>query len=136
MDECIFCQIVAGHVPCSKVMETELTFSFLDIAPVNPGHCLIVPKRHVETIVDFNEQELAEAAQLAQKLAAAVMAATGSPGCNLLQNNHSCAGQLVPHAHFHIIPRSPDDGFDLGWRQQEYGEGEMEEMLQQIRLHL
>jgi histidine triad (HIT) family protein len=68
----------------------------------------------------------------AQRVGQAAMEATDSPGLNLLQNNDRCAGQLVSHAHFHVIPRRPDDGFSFGWRQQDYAEGQMESMRRAI----
>ena len=132
MEQCVFCRIVAGQIPCARLIETDLVFSFLDIRPVNPGHALIVPKRHADRITDATDQELHACIVTAKRLAAALMQATGSPGCNVLQNNHRCAGQVVPHVHFHIIPRSSDDGFSLGWRQIEYAKGEMERIRTEI----
>ena len=132
MQDCVFCKIIAGQIPASRVIETDDVISFLDIAPVNPGHCLVAPKRHVQTLLDLDEKELCSCIITAQKLAKAVMQATKSPGLNLLQNNDRCAGQVVPHAHFHIIPRSPDDGFRFGWRQLSYAPGELEKMRRAI----
>jgi histidine triad (HIT) family protein len=128
MVDCVFCRIAAGEVPAAKLIETETVVSFLDIAPVNPGHCLVVPKRHAATLLDLNDEELTDCVLAARQLARAVMEVTGSPGLNLLQNNDRCAGQVVPHVHFHVIPRSPDDGFNFGWRQRRYDEGELERM--------
>lgn len=128
MAQCIFCKIVAGEIPAAILVETDETISFLDINPVNKGHALIVPKRHAGTLLELGEQEVQACASLAQRVANAVMAATGAEGFNLLQNNARCAGQLVPHVHFHVIPRWGDDGFAFGWRQLSYDEGEMEQM--------
>lgn len=128
MADCVFCKIIAGEIPAATLTETDTLISFMDIAPVNPGHCLVVPKRHVGTLLDLVPEELSACMAAAQGLARAVMAATGAPGLNLLQNNDRCAGQLVPHVHFHLIPRSPDDGFSFGWRQGSYAEGEMERL--------
>ena len=133
MADCIFCKIVAGQIPAAALVETELALSFMDIAPVNPAHALVIPKRHTETLLDVSREELEECTRMAQRVARAVMAATGSVGCNLLQNTHRCSGQVVSHVHFHVIPRSPDDGFRFGWRQLEYGEGEMDELQRKIR---
>jgi len=132
MQDCVFCKIVGGQIPAAALVETDEVISFLDIAPVNPGHCLVVPKRHVQSLLDLNENELVSCILTAQKLARSVMKATGCPGLNLLQNNDRCAGQLVPHAHFHVIPRSPGDGFSFGWRQGRYAEGEMDRLRQKI----
>ena len=128
MADCVFCRIVAGEIPAAKLIETETVISFLDIAPVNPGHCLVVPKRHAATLLDLSDEELSDCILAGRQLARVVMEVTGSPGLNLLQNNDRCAGQVVPHVHFHVIPRSPDDGFKFGWRQGSYPEGELERM--------
>ena len=132
MTDCIFCKIAAGELPCAKLIETDLSLGFMDIGPLNPGHSLVIPKRHSEFIVDCTAAELEDCIRIAQRLIRAVMAATGSAGCNLLQNNHACSGQRVPHVHFHVVPRSPDDGFRFGWRTGEYAEGQMDELRQRI----
>jgi len=132
MPDCIFCKIVAGQIPAAKLAETERVVSFMDIAPVNHGHALVIPKRHVESMLELTEEELHDCIVTAQRVAKAVTKATGSVGLNLLQNNHRCAGQVVPHAHFHVIPRSPEDGFRFGWRQGAYARGEMEALHKKI----
>ncbi len=126
MAECIFCKIIAGEIPAAKLIETDKVISFLDINPVNPGHALVVPKRHVKSFLDLQQDELHVAIFVAKRVAGAATEATGSPAFNILQNDGEAAGQLIDHAHMHVIPRSPDDGFELGWRQLEYGEGELE----------
>jgi len=130
--DCIFCSIASGEQKAAEVLRNEHVVAFLDINPVNPGHCLVIPTRHAESLLDLREDELAACISAAQQVGKAVMEATDSPGLNLLQNNDRCAGQLVPHAHFHVIPRRPDDGFSLGWRQQDYRDGEMEAMRNRI----
>ena len=136
MADCVFCKIVAGEVPAARLIETEMVISFLDIAPVNPGHCLIVPRRHAVTLLDLSEEELSACVLMAQMLGRAIMKATESRGFNLLQNNDRCAGQVVPHVHFHLIPRSPYDGFKFGWRHGGYAEGELERMQHSIKERL
>ncbi len=133
MKDCVFCRIIAGEIPAAKLIETDVVLSFLDIAPVNPGHCLVVPKRHVATLLELSQDELNICIFTVQRLAGAAARATGAVGFNVLQNNGRCAGQIVPHVHFHIIPRSPDDGFKFGWREGSYAEGELEEVQRGIR---
>jgi histidine triad (HIT) family protein len=132
VSDCIFCKIIEGEVPAAVLLDTKKLMAFLDVNPVNPGHSLVVPKRHVERLPQLSQDELHSCIFAAQRVGRAVMDATDSPGLNLLQNNHECAGQHVPHVHFHVIPRKPDDGFSLGWRQGEYGEGELEDMQETI----
>ncbi|MFW5500506.1 MULTISPECIES: HIT family protein [unclassified Maridesulfovibrio] len=117
--DCIFCKIVAGEIPCFKIYETDKVLSFLDIGPVNKGHALVIPKQHCENIWDLPAelgQDIITAAQLAGD---AIVKATGADGLNLIMNNNEAAGQLVFHAHFHLIPRFKEDGF-VHWSQSEY----------------
>ena len=136
MEGCIFCRIIAGEVPAATLLETEKVVAFLDVSPVNRGHALVVPRRHVENLWELSQDELYSSIFASQRVGRAVMEVTESPGLNLLQNNHECAGQIVRHVHFHLIPRRPDDGFSLGWRQLSYQEGKMEELRQRIRAKL
>ncbi len=132
MDNCVFCRIVRGELPCAALMESDRVISFLDINPVNPGHALVAPKTHVEDLMDADTGDLHECIQTVQKVARAAVAATDAEGFNVLQNNGRCAGQVVPHLHFHVIPRRADDGFGFGWRQGRYGDSEMDELRRKI----
>jgi histidine triad (HIT) family protein len=134
--QCVFCRIAAGEIPVALLLDTDEVVGFLDINPVNPGHALVVPRRHAEGLLELTDEELAAAASAVQRVAAAVKAATGSPAFNVLQNDGRAAGQLIQHVHFHVIPRSPDDGFSLGWRQGSYGEGELDAMVERVRREL
>ncbi|KUJ96971.1 MAG: Histidine triad (HIT) protein [Desulfonauticus sp. 38_4375] len=132
MEKCIFCEIVAENIPCTKIYESENILAFLDIAPVNPGHTLVIPKQHYPTLLDLPPalgQELLEALQ---KVAKAIKEGLQADGINLGMNNYRAAGQLVFHAHFHLIPRYEKDGLTL-WPQQKYeSETKMQEIAQQI----
>ena len=134
--DCIFCKIAEGEQEAAEVFRTDEVVAFLDINPVNPGHCLVIPRRHAESLLQLREDEMSACMNAAQQVGKAAMQATDSPGLNLLQNNDRCAGQLVSHAHFHVIPRRPDDGFSFGWRQQDYAEGQMESMRRAIEQKL
>ena len=125
MQDCIFCKIVEGKIPCSKLYENEHILSFLDINPVNKGHALVIPKEHFEDMTKIPEKELKELIHVSQKVAIAVEKATNAHGFNISMSNKPAAGQVVMHAHFHIIPRYEDDGLKL-WPQGKYDEGEME----------
>ena len=117
--DCIFCTIVAGGIPCAKVYESETCLAFLDIAPVNAGHTLVLPKGHYPTLMDIPAELGSDLTTALSRVGKAVMEATGADGLNLMQNNHEAAGQLVHHAHFHLIPRHSDDGLKL-WPQSGY----------------
>jgi histidine triad (HIT) family protein len=115
MPECIFCKIVAGSIPCTKLYEDAHVLSFLDISPISPGHTLLVPKRHYGAIMEMPAGEVAALFKPVAALAAAVKTAVGAEGLNVLQNNGPTAGQVVPHLHIHLIPRWPDDGLGFRW---------------------
>jgi len=115
MPECLFCKIVAGSIPCTKVYEDAHVLSFLDIGPISPGHTLLVPKKHYGAIMEMPAGEVAALFEPVAALAAAVRTAVGAEGINVLQNNGPTAGQVVPHLHIHLIPRWPDDGLGFRW---------------------
>ena len=130
-EECIFCKIIRGEIPCSKVYEDDKVLAFLDIAPVNKGHTLVVPKEHYETLLDVPDSVLAEVVKVVKKISKAVVKSTGTDGFNVMQNNGKPAGQVVPHYHIHIVPRLPDDGLKL-WPGGSYEGKEAEEMQKKI----
>ena len=116
---CIFCRIASGEIPCAKVYEDEHVLAFLDLAPVHPGHTLVIPKTHHKDMLEV-PAELGTAVFAAlRKVAAAVLEATGAQGFNVMQNNRLAAGQTVFHIHWHIIPRFDDDGLNM-WEQGSY----------------
>ena len=129
--DCIFCKIIAGEIPSFKVYEDENSLAFLDIAPVNPGHTLIVPKKHYVNMEEIPEDQLCQLAAVIKKIGKAVKDGLGAEGYNVTENNDPISGQIVPHLHFHVIPRRQGDGLRL-WPQGKYGEGEAEEIVKRI----
>ena len=132
MEDCIFCKIVKGKIPCTKVYEDGDVLAFLDIGPVNKGHTLVVPKEHYETILDMPDDLLCLVASAVKKVSQAVKKGTGCRGFNILQSNYKVSGQLVPHYHVHIIPRLETDGLKH-WPQGKYDEGEADRVAEKIR---
>ena len=115
MTECIFCTIIRGEIPAQKVYEDDHTIAFLDIHPASKGHTLIVPKKHYPLLGDMPETEFLWFMESFRKIVRGFSQYTDA--FNVLQNNGSDAGQLVPHVHFHIIPRRPGDGIKVGeWK--------------------
>ena len=135
MADCIFCKIVKKEIPSSTVYENKNVLAFLDIYPVNKGHVLIIPKKHYETLTDIPDELLADVMKATKKVAKAVMKAMKTDGFNVGMNNYKAAGQLVPHAHFHIIPRFNEDGLKL-WPQGSYQEGEMKPIAEAIKKNI
>ena len=111
-ESCIFCRIVKGDIPGTRVYEDDAVFAFLDINPVSKGHLLVIPKGHYETLLDVPESVGAKMLPVLAKLGKAVMAATGAQGFNCLQNNFAASGQIVFHSHWHVIPRFEGDGLN------------------------
>ncbi|MDD5749554.1 MAG: HIT family protein [Patescibacteria group bacterium] len=133
MSDCIFCKIIKKELPSYKVYEDENTLAFLDIAPVNHGHSLVVPKEHYQHIEEIPPELLAKVILVVQKVGQSIKKNLAS-GYNLQLNNDSVAGQVVPHLHFHVIPRHEGDGLKL-WSQAEYPEGKAEEVLNKIKIN-
>lgn len=127
-EDCIFCKIVRGEIPCAKVYESDTVLAFLDISPVNKGHALVIPKDHYPTLFDIPVAHAEELLAALQNVGRAVMQSTEADGLNLGMNNYKAAGQLVPHAHYHLIPRFEADGLTL-WPQNPY---EDQEQMQQL----
>ena len=115
MTDCVFCKIRDGRIPSLKVYEDEATLAFMDINPLNPGHCLVVPKRHAATLWDADVADLQAAVATAQKVALALREALKPDGLNMLQANGAAAFQSVPHFHLHLIPRWVRDGKGFDW---------------------
>jgi histidine triad (HIT) family protein len=133
MNECIFCKIIDGQVPCQKLLEDDDALAFLDIGPVAEGHALLIPKTHCETLAELTPEQSAGTCKHLPALVQAVGKAVDAAGVNILQNNGRVAGQLVPHVHFHIIPRQNDDRFGYNWPAGEYPPGRIEELAESIR---
>ncbi|MFH0981401.1 MAG: HIT family protein [Planctomycetota bacterium] len=136
LGDCIFCKIVSGAVPARKVLETDDCVAFLDVAPVAPGHCLLVPRRHLDL---FEQMPADLAGAVLRHLAAlgkAVRTATQADGFNVLLNNGKTAGQEVMHVHVHVIPRKADDGLGYRWRPQPLDEATADALRRRIAAEL
>jgi len=103
MTDCIFCKIIKGEIPCYKVYEDDLFLAFLDINPTNPGHTLLIPKKHYRWVYDV--AEFAKYWRVARKIALAIKNSELEPDFVTFLT----MGNEVPHAHIHIIPRNNSD---------------------------
>lgn len=114
MPECVFCKIVSGEFESSKVYEDESILAFMTIQPVNPGHVLIIPKKHVELISDLDEETAGRIFVIAGKLNTALRkSGIKTEAINYFLADGEAAGQEVFHTHLHIFPRYKEDGFGL-----------------------
>lgn len=123
--ECIFCAIVEGKIPSAKVYEDDHVFAFMDIAPANPGHLLIIPKEHYRNIYDMPAEVGSKIMEAAVPLATAIRKALNPDGLNLFQSNEVAGFQTVFHFHLHLIPRWEGDPLRLPWKPRE---GNIEEI--------
>jgi histidine triad (HIT) family protein len=112
---CVFCQIIAGQVPCYKLLEDDHTIAFMDIHPANDGHCLVVSKEHYPTLFDISDEAFAAVSRSTRQVAHAVNQALSPAGLNLVQANGPGAQQSVAHFHIHVLPRNKGDGLSLNW---------------------
>ena len=112
---CTFCKILKNELPASVVFEDASVLAFLDIHPVNAGHTLVVPKRHVQSFTDLTTDEVQQIFETGQNIASHIKnSIPDCEGVNLSLADGEVAGQEVPHVHLHVIPRFPEDGF--GWK--------------------
>ena len=135
-DGCAFCDIVAGDVPAHVVATFDDAVAFLDARPVFPGHVLLVPRGHYETLSDLPPELLEPLFAGAQRLARAVEAGMGAEGTFVAMNN--TVSQSVPHLHVHVVPRSRKDGLrGFFWPRQRYTDGtDMAAVAERIRAAL
>jgi histidine triad (HIT) family protein len=123
--DCIFCKIVAGELPSTRIAEDERTIAFMDINPATRGHALVIPRAHSRDLLEIAQEDLGACAQMAQRVAARAKERLGADGVNLLNACGAAAWQTVFHFHVHVIPRYTDDPLRLPWVP---GPGEQDEI--------
>jgi len=133
---CAFCKIVAGDAPAFVVLEDDCCTAFLDTKPLFPGHTLLVPRAHHETLVDLPASMVGPLFETVQRIAAAVEGALGAAGSFVAMNNR--VSQSVPHLHVHVVPRNPKDGLrGFFWPRRAYeGEAHAAEVAATLRAAL
>ena len=132
--DCIFCKIVAGQIPSTKVYEDEKVLAFMDINPVGRGHLLVIPKNHYPTVFEIPAEDLGAVFEAARKIASAQKKALDMPGLNLIQSNGRAASQIIDHFHLHLIPRWPGDSLSklMEWELKPGDMGQIGELAKQI----
>ena len=105
VSDCIFCKIVAGEIPASKVYEDDNFLAFLDISQVTPGHTLVIPKKHARNLLEMTPDETAYLFNIVSRVTKKVEGTTQPQGMNIISNMEEIAGQSVFHTHVHILPR-------------------------------
>jgi histidine triad (HIT) family protein len=115
MSDCVFCRIVAGQIPSTRVFEDEHTLAFMDIGHVNPGHTLVAAKKHAANLYELDEAQAEALARTSRRVALAIRDAFKPEGLSVYQANGKAAGQTVFHYHVHLLPRHAGDGMELTW---------------------
>jgi histidine triad (HIT) family protein len=118
--DCVFCKIARGELPAAKVFEDNEVLAFMDINPVMKGHTLVIPKAHHDPITKTPPKMLRKLITLVQRIARAQVTALEADGINVSQANGVTAGQIVPHIHFHVIPRFASNEPHRNWTPMTY----------------
>ena len=112
---CLFCKIVSGELPATRIAEDERTVAFMDVQPATRGHALVVPRAHATDVWTADPEDVAASARTAQRIALLARDRLGAAGVNLLQSSGAAAWQTVFHLHVHVIPRYEGDPLRLPW---------------------
>ncbi len=129
---CIFCKIIDGVIPSTKLYEDEEFVIMLDIGPASFGHALIIPKNHYANIFEMPEELLSKSIGLAKTWGEKIVKALGADGLNLVQNNGLAAGQTVFHYHLHLIPRYKEDQVGELWKPGSLNDEQRREILAKL----
>ena len=132
-ENCIFCKIINGEIPSTKVYEDEEFVIMLDIGPATFGHVLILPKEHYANLFEMPEELLAKAMKLAKSFGDKLVKALHADGMNVVQNNGLAAGQTVFHFHMHLIPRYEKDAVGELWTPGSLTEEDRERITQKLK---
>ncbi|AIL11790.1 HIT family protein [Streptococcus pyogenes] len=133
MENCIFCSIIQGDIPSSKVYEDEQVLAFLDISQTTKGHTLVIPKQHVRNLLEMTAETASHLFARIPKIARAIQSATGAIAMNIINNNEALAGQTVFHAHVHLVPRyNEEDGISIQYTTHEPDFPVLEKLARQI----
>ena len=136
MNECIFCRIVAGQVPATRVYEDAHTLAFMDIGQVNPGHVLVAVKAHAGSLYELDDEQAAAVSRACVRVARGIRVAFAPQGLSVYQANGKPAGQTVFHYHVHLLPRHEGDGMELTWPVKNPPRDKLEEYAAKIRAAL
>ena len=135
MSDCIFCQIVSGQIPSSKVYEDEEVLAFLDITQVTKGHTLVIPKQHYRNMLEMDAESASSLFARVPKIAQQLQEKLGAAGVNIINNNEEAAGQTVFHTHVHLLPRFDEsDGLKLSFETHEPDFAALAQLAQEVFL--
>ena len=116
MEDCVFCKIIKKEIPAEIVKKGDSFIAFKDNNPLTEGHALVVPKQHWVTLLDIPDKYGNELLKFTKDVTGMLMDEGFGDGFNIVMNNLECAGQVVNHAHIHVMPRKEGDGIDITGR--------------------
>ena len=134
MENCIFCKIIKGEIPCYKIYEDEKTLAFLDIAKDHYGHTLVIPKKHSTNLLDCETNDFCDVMKTVQKISKHYVENLGFDGVNIINANNKAAEQSVFHLHIHIMPRKENDGVHMFPKLEEH-DYNLEEIANKLKLN-
>ena len=131
----IFCKIIDGEIPSTRVYEDDDVLAILDISQTTRGHTLVMPKQHYESLLSCPKEVLTKVMLVAQRIGQAEVSILGAKGVNYLANCGEAAGQTVPHFHVHVIPRyvGAQGGFRIEMQTQKVNMLELHDLADQIK---
>ncbi len=133
MSECIFCKIVKGELKAYKIYEDDKCVAFLDINPINPGHTLVVPKKHVENILEADDDTISAVFRAVREVSKILINKLGASGVNVIHNAGRAANQEIMHFHVHVIPRyDPGDIGLVDWWRKNVKKLDLEEIYRRV----
>ena len=131
--DCIFCKLVAGQIPSTRVYEDEHALAFMDLGHVNPGHVLVAVKKHASNVFELETSQAEAIGRAVVKISKALKKAFEPEGLSVYQANGKAAGQTVFHYHVHVLPRHAGDGMELTWPVKNPPREKLEEYAAKIR---
>ena len=131
--KCVFCQIVAGKSPAHVIYSDDYVIAILDKYPVAVGHTLVMPKKHFENLLEVDDETLSRLIIVTKRIARAIKEVVKADGINIITNIGYAAGQVIRHAHIHIIPRFNDDSHRFMFTRIDMSEKEKEKIAEKIR---
>ena len=133
MSDCVFCRIVAGQIPSTRVFEDEHALAFMDLGQVNPGHVLVAVKKHAANVFELEDAQAEAVGRAIVRISNALRKAFEPEGLSVYQANGKAAGQTVFHYHVHLLPRHAGDGMELTWPAKNPPREKLEEYAGKIR---
>ncbi|MHA1718277.1 MAG: HIT family protein [Promethearchaeota archaeon] len=133
-EDCIFCKIIEGQIPSYKIYEDDSILAFLDIFPISYGHTIVIPKKHYYNFLDMPDDEMSTFFKELKNISKMIKTKLNIDGFNIVQNNFPAAGQVIPHLHFHIIPRMKgDDPLRMNQSKNQAKEEDLKEIIKKLR---